>query len=127
MTEGDAISKFPPHEMLVISLLYLEAYKFIELQNQQNVFHCCSGGKNVIPIWIIMAKWLTSNNSNNKNLQIVCDDSKLIFSSHSAVTNPCSESSSAYEGLSSCVALFKGARELTCRRGTYKLTSTTAI
>lgn len=44
-----------------------------------------------------------------------------------AVVILCSELSSVHEVLSSCVALFKGAREHTCLRETYRLISTTAI
>lgn len=39
----------------------------------------------------------------------------------------CSGLNSAHEVLSSCVALFKVAREHICLKGTYKLTSTIAI
>lgn len=39
----------------------------------------------------------------------------------------CSELSSVHVVLSSCVALFKGARERICLRETYRLISTTAI
>lgn len=89
-------------------------------------FHCYSGEKIVSSNLGNMVNWLTLNKKDNCRLSSV-DDNKPIFFSDLAVMNLCSELSSVCEGLSSCVALFKGARELTCHRGTCKRTSTTVI
>lgn len=71
VAEGDAMSKFLPHEFFVILQLYLEAYKFVLLILKLNFFHCYSGGEMWCLIWIVLLKWLVFNNSNDKNLQII--------------------------------------------------------